>query len=587
MATSNIAEINDTADPIQKKITYEVSDRLLWRSLLLQRYYNDLGSSDKLDVVWGDFNDKSRPILISNEDPKQLMNKIGRKTLFKTIIQINLIDSTKLMTITMYYTTDTIMIQGHASQTWVTKEYKCLLECIRLMRNSPNCLPALPVNDLPVSDGTIVTASPDSLTSPIPGTLDPVISLPNDSSTPLANHPLPYLDINNGRILQEDESSGSSDNSDEDGDLISRRRRCLSIVDEFNKEIEGGKKQMGLYINQIEKITLEKQELEKNYNTIQGDIATLIEERNQEKLMMRNKEDEIKQLKLQNNQLRAEIKELKNQKEVPRPDADILARLSQLERKQEAMENNSKKLENNMIEKLKIVTKASETLFKRCDENKKNVSKVQEHHNNLEKQKVKGGSVWEGASRGSIMLEGSATGGRSDKWVDVVGKKKRGKPRGGTLKIKLYADSHGRDMVDKLNGAQVSVKGGAKMEGVLGDAGNAGADVCTVVMGGTNDVSIEGVRRGLDKLKNKMGNGKKLVVVGVPNRHDRDAEHMIGMINHKNDVIKNFCYFYGYKYLNIDDSKREYFTKHGLHFNKRGKLWLADKIKSAANSFLV
>ena len=140
-----------------------------------------------------------------------------------------------------------------------------------------------------------------------------------------------------------------------------------------------------------------------------------------------------------------------------------------------------------------------------------------------------------------------------------------------------------------LGGAEVDFKPGARMQGVVETAGSVGKETCLVVMGGTNDVTEEGVRAGLKELKNKIGDKKNVVIVGVPQRYDRDPhlyQDVTSVIKRKNDLIKSFCDFFKLKYLNIDGSKREYFTNHGLHFKYSGKKWLAGKIQTAVNSFL-
>ena len=169
--------------------------------------------------------------------------------------------------------------------------------------------------------------------------------------------------------------------------------------------------------------------------------------------------------------------------------------------------------------------------------------------------------------------------------MEVVrrGRKKGGKrKKGGLNRFELVADSHGRDLVNLLKGADVSFKPGARMEGVVEAAGREGMS-CTVVMGGTNDVSEEGVKRGLFKLRSKLVNNRRVVVVGVPHRYDSPYPHIENVITRKNSLLKNFCDYHGYTFLSIDNSRRDFFTQHGLHFNRKGKRWLADRIQNAVN----
>ena len=120
------------------------------------------------------------------------------------------------------------------------------------------------------------------------------------------------------------------------------------------------------------------------------------------------------------------------------------------------------------------------------------------------------------------------------------------------------------------------------MEAVVESISNGGR-VGTVVMGGTNDTTEEGVRRGLIKLRERVGNSKKVIIVGVPGRHDNPYPNVSEVIQRKNELIKMFCDIHGYMFLNINNSERSHFTKHGLHFNKYGKFWLAQKIQNAVN----
>ena len=104
-----------------------------------------------------------------------------------------------------------------------------------------------------------------------------------------------------------------------------------------------------------------------------------------------------------------------------------------------------------------------------------------------------------------------------------------------------------------------------------------------LLWGGTNDVSEEGVKRGLFKLRNKLGNNRRVVIVGVPHRYDSPYPHIENVIARKNSLLKNFCDYHGYTFLSIDNSRRSFFTQHGLHFNRMGKHWLAERIQNAVN----
>ena len=119
--------------------------------------------------------------------------------------------------------------------------------------------------------------------------------------------------------------------------------------------------------------------------------------------------------------------------------------------------------------------------------------------------------------------------------------------------------------------------------------------LCSVIMGGTNDDSVEGMKRGLFKIREGLGVNKRVVIVGVPHRYDEThrynnklltREEIIArneLIARKNELLNSFCHHWGYRFLSIDDSERHFFTRHGLHFNMEGKRWLAHKIQTAVH----
>ena len=183
--------------------------------------------------------------------------------------------------------------------------------------------------------------------------------------------------------------------------------------------------------------------------------------------------------------------------------------------------------------------------------------------------------------------------GRGDSFIEVVNKRKlrrrnrkqgRGVKgnKGGDSRFEFLADSHGRGLSKLLSGADVTFKPGARMERVVEGAGREGMS-CTVIMGGTNDVSVDGVKKGLVRLKEKLGSNRRVIIVGVPHRHDEMYPNVEKLIQRKNELLKHFCDFYNYKFLSIDDSELYFYGKDGLHFNMTGKRWLAKKIQTAVD----
>ena len=271
---------------------------------------------------------------------------------------------------------------------------------------------------------------------------------------------------------------------------------------------------------------------------------------------------------------------------------ELLCRLRRLEERQDAAEADNCRREAKWNQQLKMLTDTSDMLVNSLNKQVARGGRKEEINGGAVKGGLIDGSVNEegGPVPSGVAVEGSvgkSKDGEEDKWL--VARRKRGKRRGGPVKgrgtsFEVFTDSHGRELGSILKGADVNVKGGARMETVVEGVSNGGR-ICTVVMGGTNDTTDEGVRRGLNKLRGKMGKSKKLVIVGVPKRFDHPYPNIADMIKRKNDLIKAFCNIHGYVYLNIDDAKKSFFTRHGLHFNMFGKRWLAQKIQNTV-SFL-
>ena len=187
-----------------------------------------------------------------------------------------------------------------------------------------------------------------------------------------------------------------------------------------------------------------------------------------------------------------------------------------------------------------------------------------------------GGSGFPDQERGGLSVD------QNGGW-SLAGKKAKGRKR--DCSWKFFADSHGRDMAKRLKGAEVHFKGGANLDGVVEGVDEGGVSKCIVIMGGTNDTTQEGVKKGLNKLRSKVDGNQRVLVVGVPMRYDL-YPNVQTMISRKNEMIQSFCDHYKYDYLDISDSRRDHYTRHGLHFNFKGKNWLATKIMSAVNKLL-
>ena len=122
------------------------------------RYFDDLGGRDELHVNWSDRNQNSKIVTISDESTSSINHKIQTKLLFKTVVQISDIDASKLITITLFYSTGTLLVQGHASPLWTMNEYQNIIKRINHLKNNNSASYQGIISSL---DNSIITTIPD------------------------------------------------------------------------------------------------------------------------------------------------------------------------------------------------------------------------------------------------------------------------------------------------------------------------------------------------------------------------------------------------------------------------------------------
>ena len=147
--------ITNTLDPIQNRMyIHPVRTLSVWRAVLKERYCRTPGNH--IRCIWRDQNKDSLDDFY-NDAPEDIL---------LSIIQIHT-DTTELLTITLYYTTGTIMLQGRACCRWVNHEFEChkvvvnaidkLRPCSSNTMNDSNCLVPVsvsvpPLQSLPYTD---------------------------------------------------------------------------------------------------------------------------------------------------------------------------------------------------------------------------------------------------------------------------------------------------------------------------------------------------------------------------------------------------------------------------------------------------
>jgi len=104
-----------------------------------------------------------------------------------------------------------------------------------------------------------------------------------------------------------------------------------------------------------------------------------------------------------------------------------------------------------------------------------------------------------------------------------------------------------------------------------------------VISGGTNDMdnNYDKGSEVLIKMTKFMQsyNNTNIVLMSIPHRYDLKKNSRINLeIQKVNRKLKNISYRFGHATLLETDTERKFYTKHGLHLNKKGKDALARSI---------
>lgn len=125
--------ITHTNDPNQ--ITFVVLPELLpvWRKGLILRYYEQVGNLESCLVEWID-KDKSQSPLYIHDENNPGIPKLSDQ-LYKTVIRI-FVTGKKLLTITVFYTTCKVLVQGTKCETWIGNEFTKLKNFVEFIAAS-------------------------------------------------------------------------------------------------------------------------------------------------------------------------------------------------------------------------------------------------------------------------------------------------------------------------------------------------------------------------------------------------------------------------------------------------------------------
>ena len=115
--------ITRTLDPIQDKISICPTRKLsIWRAVLKERYVPSVPNNQKLQCTWRDQNKQRKPISTDVNDTLDDCYNDVPDDLLVFIVQISA-GKSKLLTLTLYYTTGTIMLPGRACRKWGDQEF--------------------------------------------------------------------------------------------------------------------------------------------------------------------------------------------------------------------------------------------------------------------------------------------------------------------------------------------------------------------------------------------------------------------------------------------------------------------------------
>ncbi|CAG2192101.1 unnamed protein product [Mytilus edulis] len=237
----------------QRQITFELNKKSVgyWRRTLLIRYFTDAGKDPQTNIVWSDYDKKSR-LLTLNDESKPFSEKILDPNLFKSVVQIHY-KGNKLLTITLFYTTYKCLVQGIQCQGWIKREFDNIKKMINMCLKGDNPK---------ILDGKIKNMRPSNFTIIDNKNSEKEISVTNHSSDDNEDfeetNPKTLLDVH------DKDTDNTEKNSEVEDEHITRSNYTCIPNDTNSKEDESTRDQRNCECKKdIDKIkeTLHKMEL--------------------------------------------------------------------------------------------------------------------------------------------------------------------------------------------------------------------------------------------------------------------------------------------------------------------------------------
>jgi hypothetical protein len=149
-------------------------------------------------------------------------------------------------------------------------------------------------------------------------------------------------------------------------------------------------------------------------------------------------------------------------------------------------------------------------------------------------------------------------------------------------KLVILADSHGSNLSSLIEERSIlnvcsHVRPGAKFNQVVQEVTDLSKDLSKndhlLVVAGTNNIEVTGIKRLVDDIHELISkvNHTNLILASIPMRHDKPNLDL--KIARANAEIEKIVIDQGnIKLLPLHLLPRHYYTNHGLHFNKKGKI---------------
>jgi hypothetical protein len=161
-----------------------------------------------------------------------------------------------------------------------------------------------------------------------------------------------------------------------------------------------------------------------------------------------------------------------------------------------------------------------------------------------------------------------------------------------THNLLLLGDSHTKGLAEKIShslGNSFKITGitkpNADIKGIASPSHLSPTNLSKydtfIFLGGTCDISRNEAKKGLTALKEfiKRASNRSVILLGIPPRYDLPATSCIHTeVQLFNKRIRCLSLTYSHvKFVNTL-TKRVHHTRHGLHLNTKGKLWISDNL---------